>query len=55
MQRAVEQGKQSVNEERERVEENAADALAREMILDEESEEAKTKKKRKGKRKGKKS
>ena len=48
MQRAIEQEKMSLHQEKERVEEIAADAVANQIIADEEDEEAKTKKKRKG-------
>ncbi len=54
MQRAIEQEKLSLHQEKERVEEIAADTVANQIIADEEVEEAKTKKKRKGKKKGKK-
>lgn len=54
MQRAIEQEKKSLSQEKERVEEIAADAIAHQIIADEEFEGANTKKKRKGKKKGKK-
>ncbi len=54
MQRAVEQEKISLHKEKERVEENAAEAVAHQIIADEEVEEAKAKKKKKAKKKGKK-
>ena len=54
MERAVEQEKMSKHQEKERVEEIAADAVAHQIIADEEIDEAKAKKKRKSKKKGKK-
>ena len=55
MKLAVEQGKMSKIQEKERVEENAADAVADEIRADEEAEETKPiKKKKQHKKKGKK-
>ena len=55
MKLAVEQGKMSKIQERERVNENAADAVADEIRANEEAEDAKpTKKKKQQKKKGKK-
>ena len=55
MKLAVEQGKMSKIQEKERVEENAADAVADEIRADEEAEETKPiKKKKQNKKKGKK-
>ena len=55
MKLAVEQGKMSKIQEKERVEENAADAVADEIRADKEAEETKPiKKKKQTKKKGKK-
>jgi hypothetical protein len=55
MKLAVEQGKMSKIQERERVDENAADAVADEIRANEEAEDAKPiKKKKQQKKKGKK-
>ena len=55
MKLAVEQGKMSKIQEKERVEENAADAVADEIRADEEAEETKPiKKKKQNLKKGKK-
>jgi hypothetical protein len=55
MQRAIEQEKTSKNLEKKRVEGINADAVADQIMADEEVEEARTKKKKKqGKKKGKK-
>ena len=54
MKLAVEQGKMSKIQEKERVEENAADAVADEIRADKEAEETKPiKKKKQNKKKGK--